>query len=160
MAGTQHKLNHIVPTYMKQIFGKFQVTVDTRPFNRGALRISALPLVLLQSLSPNRLISLTLPAPIHTTSCILQGIVNTFMTSRPKARVQIYEEGQVKLLHQISGFWGIAWCLKLLPAADAISLKHLGSKAPPRSVTFYEAVIEWADTLENESIAWFLNMLT
>lgn len=136
--GTQHELDHIQSCMqaanIRQIpdYSRHKARIKG-PFNSDTLRVSVPLLLLLQDLRGSFLpLSSLQSAVLMDSSCTLQGIINPFMTSKPKSRVQMNEEGHIKSLHKISGFCGTAWYCRLLLAADSLSLKHLGSKVPPK----------------------------
>lgn len=153
------------PTYRQQTFGIFQITADTRPFNIDVLRSLVPVLVLLGSPSPKGPISLALPSPIH-------GVGGS--TLRPaRNKKYVYDfQAKIKGTHvwrrtdkTSSQNLCILWhCLVIWIAASCWIPFTKTSWQPNATKKIYtiscQAVIEWTVTLGNESIAWFLHMLT
>lgn len=164
--GWVRSINSIVfnPTCVQQT-GKFQITADTRPFNVDALRASIPLLLLLDSLSPNRLISLTLRSSIHSTAGFILHIarnnkyVHNFMAKIKGTDVQRRTD---KISWQ--NLWIVWHCLVLQVATSCwfTFIKPSWQQSATKKIyaTFYQAIIEWAVAFENESIVWFLDMLT
>lgn len=100
----QHKRIISNPAYTQQTFGKFQMTADVRPFNTDALKASVFLLVLPDSPSPKRLISLILLSPIDSIDGFILHITrnNKYINDfKAKLSIEMYEEREVKPLHRI-----------------------------------------------------------
>lgn len=133
--GWVRSINSVVfnPTCMQQTFGKFQIIADTRLFNIDVLRASVPLLVLLDSPSPNRLISLTLPSPIHGTDGFILHITrNNKCIHEFEAKIKSTDVWRRTDKISSQNLWILWHCFRLLPPADSLSLKHLGNNVPPK----------------------------
>ena len=165
--GWVHSINSVVsnPTCMQQTFGKFQTTADTRPFNIDTSRATVPLLVLLDLPSPNRLISLTVPSPVHSTGGFILHIArNNKYIHDFKAKIKGTDVWRQTDKISSQNFW-ILWHFLVLQVATScwppfIKTSWQQSATKKIYATFYQTVIEWAVTLENESIVWFLDALT